>query len=201
MELNKPCRKGSTRISYSFSGSVSSKKEEKFVDGEAIFAVVCVLGMFGATAYHIAMQIKNGLQERHREPPKPTPAEQSEEIYGFNFYDVSHGIDSTVTIREHLETLQRLQTKIDLSRENLCGNYRVVQIQWHDDVQNRYLTYDFPVSYGENAALLEQLVCAEKQRLTTSLFSEIQKMSQYGEVKTVDKTERGAGERGEKKRE
>ena len=88
-----------------------------------------------------------------------------------------------------------------MSRENLYGSYRVVQIQWHDDVQNRYLTYDFPVSYGENAALLEQLVCAEKQRLTTSLFSEIQKMSQYGEVKTVDKTERGAGERGEKKRE
>ena len=171
------------------------------MDGEAIFAVVCVLGMFGAAAYHIAMQIKNGLQERHREPPKPTLAEQSEQVYGFNFYDVSHGIDRTVTIREHLETLQRLQTKIDLSRENLYGSYRVVQIQWHDDVQNRYLTYDFPVSHGENAALLEQLVCAEKQRLTTSLFSEIQKMSQYGEVKTVDKTERGAGERGEKKRE
>lgn len=198
MELH---RKGSVRLSYSFFGSVSSKKEEKFVEGEDIFAVICVLGMFGAAAYHIAMQIKNGLQERHREPPKPTPAEQSEEIYGFNFYDVSHGIDSTVTIREHLETLQRLQTKIDLSRENLYGSYRVVQIQWHDDVQNRYLTYDFPVSYGENAVLLEQLVCAEKQRLTTSLFSEIQKMSQYGEVKTVDKTERGAGERGEKKRE
>lgn len=125
------------------------------------FAVVCVLGMFGATAYHIAMQIKSNWQERHREPQKPTPAEQSKQIYGFNFYDVSHGIDSTVDIREHLETLQRLQTKIDLSRENLCGSYRVVQIQWHDDVQNRYLTYDFPVSYGENAALLEQLVCAE----------------------------------------
>lgn len=67
MELH---RKGSVRISYSFSGSVSSKKEEKFVEGEDIFAVVCVLGMFGATAYHIAMQIKNGLQERHREPQK-----------------------------------------------------------------------------------------------------------------------------------
>jgi len=77
----------------------------------------------------------------------------------------------------------------------------VVQIQWHDDVQNRYLTYDFPVSHGENATLLEQLVCAEKQRLTTSLFQEIQKMGQHGEVKTVDKTKRGAGERGEKKRE
>lgn len=171
------------------------------MDGEAIFAVVCVLGMFGAAAYHIAMQIKSNWQERHREPPKPTLAEQSEQVYGFNFYDVSHGIDSTVDIREHLETLQRLQTKIDLSRENLCGSYRVVQIQWHDDVQNRYLTYDFPVSHGENAALLEQLVCAEKQRLTTSLFGEIRKMSQYSEVKTVDKTERGAGERGEKKRE
>ena len=149
------------------------------MEGEDIFAVVCVLGMFGAAAYHIAMQIKNGLQERHREPPKPTPAEQSEEIYGFNFYDVSHGIDSTVTIREHLETLQRLQTKIDLSRENLCGSYRVVQIQWHDDVQNRYLTYDFPVSYGENAALLEQLVCAEKQRLITSLFIYFLNIIQY----------------------
>ena len=45
------------------------------MEGEDIFAVVCVLGMFGAAAYHIAMQIKNGLQERHREPPKPTPAE------------------------------------------------------------------------------------------------------------------------------
>ena len=168
------------------------------MEGEDIFAVVCVLGMFGATAYHIAMQIKSNWQERHREPQKPTPAEQSKQIYGFNFYDVSHGIDSTVDIREHLETLQRLQTKIDLSRENLCGNYRVVQIQWHDDVQNRYLTYDFPVSYGENAALLEQLVCSEKQRLTTSLFQEIQKMGQYGEVKTMDKTSRGVEEgRGE----
>ena len=92
------------------------------MEGEDIFAVVCALGMFGAAAYHIAMQIKSNWQERHREPPKPTPAEQSEEIYGFNFYDVSHGIDSTVTIREHLETLQRLQTKIDLSRENLYGS-------------------------------------------------------------------------------
>ena len=65
-------------------------------------------------------------------------------------------------------------------------------------MQNRYLTYDFPVSYGENAALLEQLVCAEKQRLTTSLFQEIQKMGQYGEVKTMDKTSRGVEEgRGE----
>lgn len=171
------------------------------MESGVIFAGVCVLGMFGAAAYHIAMQIKSNWQERHREPPKPTPAEQSEEIYGFNFYDVSHGIDSTVTIREHLETLQRLQTKIDLSRENLYGSYRVVQIQWHDDVQNRYLTYDFPVSYKGNAEILEQLVTAEKQRLTTSLFGEIRKMSQYGEVKTVDKTERGAGERGEKKRE
>lgn len=171
------------------------------MESGVIFAGVCVLGMFGAAAYHIAMQIKNGLQERHTAPPAPTPEEQSEQVYGFNFYDVSHGIDSTVTIREHLETLQRLQTKIDLSRETLYGSYRVVQIQWHDDVQNRYLTYDFPVSYGENAALLEQLVCAEKQRLTTSLFGEIRKMNQYGEVKTVDKTERGAGERGEKKRE
>ena len=168
------------------------------MDGEAIFVVVCVLGIFGASAYRIAMQIKSNW---HREPQKPTPAEKSEQVYGFNFYDVSHGIDSTVTIREHLETLQRLQTKIDLSRENLCGSYRVVQIQWYDDVQNRYLTYDFPVSHGENAVLLEQLVCAEKQRLTTSLFGEIRKMNQYGEVKTVDKTERGAGERGEKKRE
>ena len=49
------------------------------MEGEDIFAVVCVLGMFGATAYHIAMQIKSNWQERHREPPKPTPAEQSEE--------------------------------------------------------------------------------------------------------------------------
>ena len=171
------------------------------MEGEDIFAVVCALGRLVAAAYDMAKQIKSNWQERHREPPKPTLAEQSEQVYGFNFYDVSHGIDRTVTIREHLETLQRLQTKIDLSRENLYGSYRVVQIQWHDDVQNRYLTYDFPVSHGENAALLEQLVCAEKQRLTTSLFSEIQKMSQYGEVKTVDKTERGAGERGEKKRE
>lgn len=171
------------------------------MDGEAIFVVVCVLGIFVASAYRIATQIKSNWQERHREPPKPTLAEQSEQVYGFNFYDVSHGIDSTVTIREHLETLQRLQTKIDLSRENLCGSYRVVQIQWHDDVQNRYLTYDFPVSHGENATLLEQLVCAEKQRLTTSLFQEIQKMGQHGEVKTVDKTKRGAGEREEKKRE
>ncbi len=170
------------------------------MEGEVIFVGACLLGMFGAAVYRIATQIKSNWQERHREP-QPTLAEQSEQIYGFNFYDVSHGIDSTVTIREHLETLQRLQTKIDLSRENLCGSYRVVQIQWHDDVQNRYLTYDFPVSHGENAALLEQLVRAEKQRLTTSLFSEIQKMNQYGEVKTVDKTERGAGERGAKKRE
>ena len=89
------------------------------MDGEAIFVVVCVLGIFGASAYRIAMQIKSNWQERHREPQKLTPAEQSQQIYGFNFYDVSHGIDSTVTIREHLETLQRLQTKIDLSRENL----------------------------------------------------------------------------------
>ena len=154
------------------------------MDGEAIFVVVCVLGIFGASAYRIATQIKSNWQERHREPQNLTPAEQSEQIYGFNFYDVSHGIDSTVT-----------------SRENLCGSYRVVQIQWYDDVQNRYLTYDFPVSHGENAVLLEQLVSAEKQRLTTSLFGEIRKMNQYGEVKTVDKTERGAGERGEKKRE
>ena len=93
------------------------------------------------------------------------------------------------------ECSERLQTKIDLSRENLYGSYRVVQIQWHDDVQNRYLTYDFPVSYKGNAEILEQLVTAEKQRLTTSLFGEIRKMNQYGEVKTVDKTERGAGER------
>ena len=130
------------------------------MESGVIFAGVCVLGMFGAAAYHIAMQIKSNWQERHREPPKPTLAEQSEQVYGFNFYDVSHGIDSTVTIREHLETLQRLQTKIDLSRENLYGSYRVVQIQWHDDVQNRYLTYDFPVSYKGNAEILEQLVTA-----------------------------------------
>ena len=125
------------------------------MEGEDIFAVICVLGIFGAAAYRIATQIKSNWQERHREPPKPTPAEQSAQIYGFNFYDVSHGIDSMVTIREHLETLQRMQTKIDLSRENLYASYRVVQIQWYDDVQNRHLTYDFPVSYGENAALFE----------------------------------------------
>ena len=151
---------------------------------------------------HIILQCKSRTAcksgtENRRSQHRRSRAKKSMDLT----FTMSHGIDSTVTIREHLETLQRLQTKIDLSRENLCGNYRVVQIQWHDDVQNRYLTYDFPVSYGENAALLEQLVCAEKQRLTTSLFSEIQKMSQYGEVKTVDKTERGAGERGEKKRE
>ena len=195
MELH---RKGSVRLSYSFFGVVSSKKEEKFVDGEAIFVVVCVLGIFGASAYRIAMQIKSNWQERHREPQKPTPAEQSQQIYGFNFYDVSHGIDSTVTLREKLETIQRMQTQIDLSRKDYYGNYQVVQLQWYDDIQKRYLTYDFPTSYGQNADILSDLVYAEKQRLTTSLFSEIQKMGQYGEVKTVDKTSRGAEEgRGE----
>ena len=168
------------------------------MEGEAIFAVVCVLGMFGAAAYHIATQIKNGLQERHT---APKPEEQSEQMYGFNFYDVSRGINRTADFRDQLETIQQLQTKIDLSRENQYGNYRVVQIQWYDDIQSRYLTYDFPVSYKGNAEILEQLVTAEKQRLTTSLFQEIQEMGQYGEVKTVDKTSRGAGERGEKKRE
>lgn len=168
------------------------------MEGEDIFAVVCVLGMFGAAAYHIAMQIKNGLQERHREPSKPTPAEQSEQVYGFNFYDVSHGIDSTVTLREKLETIQRMQTQIDLSRKDYYGNYQVVQLQWYDDIQKRYLTYDFPTSYGQNADILSDLVAAEKQRLTTSLFQEIQKMGQYGEVKTMDKTSRGVEEgRGE----
>ena len=34
------------------------------MEGEDIFAVVCVLGMFGAAAYHIAMQIKNGTENR-----------------------------------------------------------------------------------------------------------------------------------------
>ena len=69
---------------------------------------------------------------------------------------------------------------------------------WYDDIQKRYLTYDFPTSYGQNADILSDLVAAEKQRLTTSLFQEIQKMGQYGEVKTMDKTSRGVEEgRGE----
>lgn len=160
------------------------------MDSEVIFAGVCVLGMFGATAYHIATKIKNGLRERHT---APTPEEQSEQVYGFNFYDMSHSIDRTADLREQLETIQQLQTKIDLSREEQYGSYRVVQIQWYDDIQNRYLTYDFPVSYDQNADLFTSLVAAEKQRLTTSLFGEIRKMNQCGEVKTVDKTSRGVG--------
>lgn len=180
---------------------MSSKKEEKFVDGETIFAMLLLLVIMGVFVYQGWKWLKGKWQERQTEPSVPTPKEQSLEIYGFKFCDVSRGIDRTVTLREKLETIQRMQTQIDLSRKDYYGNYQVVQLQWYDDIQKRYLTYDFPVSYGENAALLEQLVCAEKQRLTTSLFSEIQKMSQYGEVKTVDKTERGAGERGEKKRE
>ena len=168
------------------------------MDGETVFAMLLLLVMLLVSVYQGWKWLKGKWQERHTAPPVPTPEEQSLEIYGFHFCDVSRGIDRTVTLREKLETIQRMQTKIDLSRKNYYGNYQVVQLQWYDDIQKRYLTYDFPTSYGQNADILSDLVSAEKQRLTTSLFQEIQEMGQYGEVKTVDKTSRGEEEgRGE----
>lgn len=125
-----------------------------------------------------------------------TPEEQSVQQYGFNFFSVSAGMDNAARIRENLEVLQQLQTKIDMSRTDLYHENRVIQIQWYDWNQCKYVAYDLPISgvCTANGELIEQLIAVEKERLTTSLFSEFEKIRYYGEGKTVDKTERGAGE-------
>lgn len=139
---------------------------------------------------------------RHRNDKKEdteqlTPEEQSVQAYGFDFFSVSNRISNAVQIREKLEVLQKMQIKIDMSRTDLYRENRVFQIQWYDWNACCYVTYDLPLSgqCSNNADLMEALIDAEKQRLSTSLFREVEKIHDYGEVKTVDKTERGAGER------
>ncbi len=139
---------------------------------------------------------RNKKKKQAEEIVNPTPEEKSIEQYGFDFYSVSAGMDNAARIRENLEVLQQLQTKIDMSRTDLYHENRVIQIQWYDWNQCKYVAYDLPISgvCAANGERIEQLIAAEKERLSTSLFSEFEKIRYYGEVKTVDKTERGAGE-------
>lgn len=135
-------------------------------------------------------------RHRKKDHKQLTPEEESVQQYGFNFFSVSAGMDNAARIRENLEVLQQLQTKIDMSRTDLYRENQVIQIQWYDWNQCKYVAYDLPISgaCAANADLMEQVVAVEKERLTTSLFGEFEKIRYYGEVKTVDKTERGAGE-------
>lgn len=139
---------------------------------------------------------RNKKKKQTEEIMNQTPEEKSIEQYGFDFCSVSAGMDNAARIRERLETLQQLQTKIDMSRTDLYHENCVIQVQWYDWNQCRYVAYDLPISgaCAANGDLMEQVVAAEKARLTASLFGEFEKIRYYGEVKTVDKTERGAGE-------
>ncbi len=139
---------------------------------------------------------RHNKKDKTEENKQETSEQKSIKQYGFDFFSVSAGMDNATRIRENLEILQQLQTKIDMSRTDLYRENQVIQIQWYDWNQCKYVAYDLPISGAciANASLMEQVVAAEKKRLGISLFCEFEKIRSYGEVKTVDKTERGAGE-------
>ncbi len=97
--------------------------------------------------------------------------------------DVDASLERVQQIRQQIHDLDQLQTEIDISRLDNCYA-RSIKLSWGSD---REYILDLCTDVESNA-YLEVIVRRERQRLSTSLSSELSRISYNGEVKTKDKT-------------